>query len=156
MNDEEFLAAFESCGLPLAEWHHREHVKLAYILLLRYPLDEAMARVRDGIQAYNKSKSLSDELSSGYHETMTQAWMRIIYATLCEYGPAETADAFYEQHPQLSQKKNLRLFYSRERFVSWEAKRSFREPDLAPLPTSRNPTNFQPHAHPNGGLKAGG
>ena len=156
MSDDAFLAAFESCAHPLDQWHHREHVKLAYILLLRYPLDEAIARARSGIKAYNQSKNLPDELSSGYHETMTQAWMRIIHATLCEYGPAENADAFYEQHPQLSQKKNLRLFYSRDRFVSWEAKRSFREPDLAPLPASRNPANFRPRAHPNSGPNTAG
>ena len=156
MSDEEFLAAFESSAYPLAEWHHREHVKLTYLLLLRYPLDEAIARVRNGIKAYNQSKGVPDELSSGYHETMTQAWVRIIHAMLCEYGPAENADAFYKQHPQLSQKKILRLFYSRERFVSWEAKRAFREPDLASLPTSRNPAHFQPRVYPNGGLKTGG
>lgn len=146
MSDEEFLAAFESCAHPLDQWHHRDHIKMAYLYLLRYPLEEATVRIRNGIKAYNKSKSLPEELESGYHETMTQAWVRLVHATLCEYGRAENADAFYEQHPQLSQKKNLRLFYSRGRFVSWEAKREFLGPDLAPLPVSRNPANFQPES----------
>jgi len=154
MSDEEFLAAFESCAHPLDQWHHREHIKIAYLYLLRHPLEEAISKVRAGIKAYNNSKNLPDELSTGYHETMTQAWVRIIHATLCEYGPTENADAFYGRQPQLSQKKNLRLFYSRERFASWEAKRGFVEPDLSPLPTSRNPANFRPReCSPNGSPK---
>ena len=74
---------------------------------------------------------------AGYHETMTQAWMRLVYLPLCEYGPAENADAFCEQHPQLSQKKVLRLFYSRDRFMPSAAKVGFLEPDLTPLPRSQ-------------------
>jgi len=72
---------------------------------------------------------------------MTQAWMRLVYLTLCEYGPTETADSFYELNPQLSQKKVLRLFYSRDLFMSPRAKTEFVEPDLAPLPTSHKNGN---------------
>ena len=68
---------------------------------------------------------------------MTQAWLRLVDLVLREYGPAVEADAFVEQHPELSEKKTLRLFYSRERFMSAEAKVSFVEPDLTPLPRSR-------------------
>jgi hypothetical protein len=67
---------------------------------------------------------------------MTQAWLRLVQLTLCEYGPAETADVFFEQNPQLSQKKVLRLFYSRELFMSPRAKAEFLEPDLTALPRS--------------------
>lgn len=144
MNDEEFLAAFESAAWPLGQWHHREHIKVAYLYLVQYPIDDAAARIRAGIRAFNAAKKLPDGLTSGYHETMTQAWLRLVHTTLCEYGPAESADAFFDQHPELSQKKNLRLFYTRERFLSWEAKAQFLEPDLTPLPKSQNPANFQP------------
>jgi hypothetical protein len=68
---------------------------------------------------------------------MTQAWVRLVHLALCEYGPSETADSFFEQHPELSQKKVLRLFYTRDRFMSPQAKAVFLEPDLAPLPKSR-------------------
>jgi hypothetical protein len=72
---------------------------------------------------------------------MTQAWLRLVYFTICEYGPAENADSFYEQHPQLQQKKVLRFFYSKERFTSPQAKAEFMEPDLTPLPRSKNDGN---------------
>jgi hypothetical protein len=37
----------------------------------------------------------------------------------------------------LSEKKVLRFFYTREQFLSPEAKAIFLEPDLAPLPQSQ-------------------
>jgi len=136
MTDETFLQAFTACTLTHAEWNHRAHIKLGYLYLCRHPLEEAVTRVRVGIQALNAAHQTPEGPDRGYHETITQAWLRIIHCTLCEYGPAETADAFLDQQPQLAQKQTLRLFYSRERLMSLLAKREFVEPDLAPLPQS--------------------
>lgn len=135
-SDDLFLEQFENKQWPLERWHHRQHIKIAYLYLRRYPFDEAMRRIRDGIRAYNDAHKISDTPMSGYHETMTQAWMRLVELVLKEYGAAESADHFFDAHPELSQKKTLRLFYSRERFMSAEAKQKFVEPDLAPFPRS--------------------
>ena len=54
-----------------------------------------------------------DDLEKGYHETMTQAWVRLVHLTLSDCGVAESADAFCDQQPQLMQKTRLQLFYSR-------------------------------------------
>jgi hypothetical protein len=135
--DEVFLREFEAQRWPLEKWHHRDHVKLAYLYLRRFGFDEAAARMRAGIKVHNAAHGVADSPTSGYHETMTQAWLRLVDLVLREYGPAEDADAFVEQHPELLEKKTLRLFYSRERFMSPDAKVSFVEPDLAPLPRSR-------------------
>jgi len=96
-----------------------------------------MDRIRAGIKAHNAAHGLPDLPTSGYHETMTQAWMRLVDLTLREYGPEETADRFYRAHPELSERKTLRLFYSRGVFLSPRAKREFVAPDLAPLPRPR-------------------
>ena len=137
MSDEEFLIQFETAEWPLSEWRHKQHIKIAYLYLRRYPFDEAMTRLRERIKAYNKAHDIPDTPTRGYHETMTGAWMRLVYLTLCEYGPAATADEFWERSPQLSEKKTLRLFYSRDVFMSPRAKVEFVEPDLGPFPTSR-------------------
>ena len=55
----------------------------------------------------------------------------VVHLTLSDCGVAETADAFCNEQPQLMQKTRLQLFYSRERIMTWEAKREFVEPDLA-------------------------
>jgi hypothetical protein len=118
ITDDQFLAEFEAGRWPLDQWHHQQHIKVAYLYLRRYPFDTAMERIRERIKAHNAAHNIPDLPASGYHETMTQAWMRLVQLTLCEYGPAATADSFYEQNPQLTQKKVLRLFYSREVFMS--------------------------------------
>jgi hypothetical protein len=141
-DDDTFLAQFEATVWPLEEWHHKQHIKVAYLYLCRYPFDTAMARIREKIKAFNASKNLPDALLSGYHETMTQAWLRLVHFTLCEYGPAESAEAFYESNPQLSEKKTLRFFYTRERFLTMEAKTGFLEPDLTAFPKSKR--EFKP------------
>jgi len=130
MNDEEFLAAFEACTLD--EFHHRDHIKVTYLYLRRHPIDQAIVKVRAGLQALAVAWGAPvDDLEKGYHETMTQAWVRLVHLTLSDCGVAESADAFCDQQPQLMQKTSLELFYSRERLMTWKAKREFVEPDSA-------------------------
>lgn len=137
-DDDRFIADFESGRWPLDQWRHREHIKVAYLYLCKYPFETAMSWMRERIKAYNAAHHVPDLPTRGYHETMTQVWMQLIYVTICEYGRAETADLFYDQNPQLAEKRVLRLFYSRDLLMSPRAKTEFVEPDLAPLPRSKN------------------
>jgi|ERR1041385_6433418 hypothetical protein len=136
-SDQEFIAQFEARAFPLEKWHHREHIRIAYLYLCRYGFEEAVERIRSGIQALNASHKVPDALDRGYHETMTQAWMRLVHCTLQEFGPKESADAFLDEHTHLLSKRALRFFYSRARIMSPEAKHGFVEPDLAALPVSK-------------------
>jgi hypothetical protein len=130
MNDEEFLAAFEACTLE--EFHHRDHIKVAYLYLRSHSLEEAVAKVRTGLQALAVAwKAPVDDLEKGYHETMTQAWVRLVAVKLKNRVMAESADLFCERQPELMEKTRLQLFYSRERLMTWAAKREYVEPDLA-------------------------
>jgi hypothetical protein len=141
LDDETFLARFEAATWPLQDWHHQQHIKIAYLYLSRYPFDTAITKMCSGVKKLNAAHKVPETIDRGYHETMTQAWMRLVYFTLCEYGPAESADAFYEQNPQLSQKKTLRFFYTKEVFMWPKAKAEFISPDLIPFPQSKK--NFQ-------------
>ena len=81
VNDEEFLAAFEA--RTLCKFHHRDHIKVTYLYLRRHPLDEAIAKVRTGLQALAAAWGApTDDLEQGYHETMTQAWVRLVVGQL--------------------------------------------------------------------------
>ena len=134
MDDATLLQQFEDTTLPTEQWGHREHVKTAYLYLLSHPLDEAIAKMRNGLMAYNAAQNVPDELTRGYHETLTQAWMHLVHVTLELYGRCDTADVFVDANSQLLSKRALLLFYSRDRILSAEAKREFIPPDLAPLP----------------------
>jgi hypothetical protein len=137
MDDQTFLAQFEARTCPLDQWHHREHIKVAYLYLSRHSFATATEKVCSGIRAYNATHNVPESLTGGYHETMTQAWMRLVYLTFCEFGPSESADEFVDKHTQLLSKRALLFFYSRDHIMSAEAKRQFVEPDLTPLPRSR-------------------
>ncbi len=138
LSDDEFLLSFEAQSLPREQWTHRAHVKVAYLYLTRLSFDDALMRVRSGVQAFNSAKGIVDSPTGGYHETMTCAWLHLVHTTLCQSGKATSAEAFLDEHPQLTQKRILLLFYSRDRIMSVDAKRTFIEPDLAPLPRPVN------------------
>ena len=135
--DPEFLAAFESLSIPLEQWSHRCHVRMAYLYLRAHGYDDGLRRIRDGINALNAShgdKIPKDQMDRGYHETLTVAWARVIAASMRGRDPGTDFDAFAAEHPHLLQKTLLRSFYSRARLMTWEAKREFVAPDLIPLP----------------------
>jgi len=138
LSDDAFLRAFESTAIDIEAWNHRCHVRMAYLYLVRHGYDAGLVRIRDGINALNAShgdKIPKDQVDRGYHETLTAAWARIIAASIRRWGAGADFDAFAAEHPHLLQKRLTRLFYSRERMTTWEAKRAFVEPDLLPLPT---------------------
>ena len=136
MDDENFIKRFEAAAIPRGEWRHRDHIRAAYLYLRRHPFDEATDRIRTSIQNLNATHQTPETLKRGYHETITQAWMRLVHCALCQFGPRDTADAFLDEQSQLLSKRALLLFYSRDRLMSAAAKARFVEPDLAPLPKS--------------------
>jgi hypothetical protein len=137
MTDSAFLQQFESLTLPLEQWNHRAHLRVAYLYLTAHDFESASRMVREGIRAHNAAHGIMDSPTSGYHETQTMAWLHFIAVTLAEYGPAATADEFFDFHPQLSSVKLHRLYYSKALFTSPEARRSFVPPDLGALPVVR-------------------
>jgi hypothetical protein len=139
-DDASLFESFDQGLIPCNQWRHKDHIRVAYLCLLRCPFDEALRYFRAKIMALNAAHAVPDLPHRGYHETMTQAWLRLVYLSLCEYGSAETSEVFYARHPELSHKSTLRLFYSHDLLTSPRAKAEFVEPDLAPLPrTGKSP-----------------
>ena len=137
LSDTDFLDRFETCRIDHASWSHRCHVRMAYLYVREHGYDAGIVRIRDGINALNASHGDAipkDQVDRGYHETLTVAWARVIAAAIAAWGPEPDFGAVAEKHPHLVQKTLLRLFYSRPRIMSWEAKRVFVEPDLLALP----------------------
>jgi len=139
MDDDAFVGRFEECAILLEEWDHKAHLRVAWTYLRRHGLEGATERMRAGIRRFNASKGVEDGLDRGYHETLTVAWLKIVDAVMRVHGPEADATAFLEKHTQLHSKALLRLYYTRDRFLSWDAKRRFVEPDLAPFPRPPGP-----------------
>ena len=132
MTDEDFLAAFEDCSIPKAEWTHEAHVRMAWLYLRRRPLIEVIPDVRGSIKRYNGSLGNTE----GYHETITVAFLTLIDERVDRESSVETFASFSAAHPDLLDHKMSALlaYYSREVLFSREATLVFVEPDLAPLP----------------------
>ena len=135
--DHELLRQFEDLSLPHSSWTHRAHLKVAFLYLRDNPFDIALKRMRSGIQTYNAANQVEESQFSGYNETTTHAFLRIVQATMKAYGdifPTPDADSFCDTHPQLQTKHLMRLFYTPERRRHPDAKEIFVEPDLTNLP----------------------
>jgi hypothetical protein len=134
MIDDELLKAFEACEIPRDEWRHRTHVRVAYLYLCRHQLPDAIDKMRAGVKRLNAANGVSDTPTTGYNETTTVAWMRLIHAVLCEQGPSQDSECFLTDQPYLGNRTLLRLFYSRDIWSAQDCKSTFVPPDLAPLP----------------------
>ena len=133
MSDDDFLATFEDGSLPFTNWNHRAHVRVAFLYLSRFGLAEAIDRMRSGIKAYNAVHGVEDGPVMGYHETTTQAFMRLIHQALQERGPFQDSHEFCERNPELLDRRVLLCYYTRDRIMEPAAKVRFVEPDIAPL-----------------------
>lgn len=136
-DDARFLRQFEARTLPFEQWTHRAHVRVAYLYLCENAFEQALARMRQGVQRYNAANNVPESETSGYNETTTHAFLHLIAAVKSAYAkthPVATSEEFCDMHPQLMNKHVLRLFYSPQRRMDPRAKTQFVEPDLAPLP----------------------
>lgn len=128
------IAEFENCTLPRSEWNHQAHLTIALWYLNRYDEQEAINRVRRGIQRYNEAMGIKTTKDSGYHETLTLFWIQMVSQYLSvnkeKTFNLKTAIAIY----QIYRDKSLPFqYYSRDLLMSWEARSGWVEPDLKPL-----------------------
>jgi hypothetical protein len=129
-SDEEFLAAFEDLTLPKEEFSHRQHVRLAWVCLRRNDFDEAARRVVEGIQRF----AAHHGATGLYHETITQAWLRLVVDGRRRAPGAASFEAFLAANPQLDGKGALDPYYAPDTLMSDTARARFVAPDRAPLP----------------------
>ncbi len=131
---ESLIAAFENCTLPRDEWNHHAHLTVALWYLTRYSEAEATNCIRDRIQHYNKVSGIQTSNDSGYHETITIFWIRIIgrYLPIARQD-FSIVDIANECIKNYGDKSFPLQYYSRDRLMSWQARISWLEPDLKPL-----------------------
>jgi GNAT superfamily N-acetyltransferase len=133
LDDASLWGAFNHSTLPDLEWTHRSHLRVAFMHLERWGLDEAHLRMRVGIIRQNRVHGLEETPERGYHETLTRVWLALVSgARRASRGPMGS-EAFVAAHPELLDKKLPLRCYSRDLLMSLRARTVFVEPDLAPL-----------------------
>ncbi len=102
MTDREFTEAFESCRLPNDQFHHRDHVRLAWIYVRRYGAADAAVRIAGSIQryaAYHGKPSKDDR-------ELTAAWMRLVAEAVSRV-PEASFEELLAAFPELLDKTHL-------------------------------------------------
>jgi len=125
--------AMLACTLPKEGWTHEAHLSTCLWLIVERP-DVTLERDLPGlIRRYNESVGGQNTDTAGYHETLTQLYIRGVRGFLAgrEGGLLELVDALLAS-PIGPRDWPLR-FYSRERLFSVAARRGWVEPDLAPI-----------------------
>lgn len=126
MTDADFLRSFEDRSLPSSSFHHRDHVRLAWLYLRRYPTLEALARFIEGLRRFAAANGRPDL----YHETITWAYLLLIHERMARV-QAETWEEFAQRNPDLLtwNPSVLDRYYEKETLGSELARRVFVLPD---------------------------
>jgi hypothetical protein len=129
-DDRAFLAAFESCALPGEAFHHRDHVRVAWLYLRELPAAAALERFASGLRRF----AATHGHPGLYHETITWAYLVLIrerMARSADLTPGDTFEDFAAAHPDLLTWKPsiLDRYYRQETLGSELARRVFLLPD---------------------------
>jgi ribosomal protein S18 acetylase RimI-like enzyme len=133
LDDDALWIAFHERTLPAPNWTHAAHLRMAWMHLARYGLDEAHLHMRVGIIRLNAAHGLVETPTRGYHETLTRVWLTLV-AAACKVDRRSDSRTFASVHVHGLERDLPLRYYSRERLFSLEARTTFVSPDLSPLP----------------------
>jgi hypothetical protein len=127
MTDQELMDRFENGTLPNECFHHREHVRVAFLYLTKYPVLEALKVFSKTLRRFAEAhgKALL------YHETITWAYMFLIQERMARAGNSQSWDEFARSNLDLLVWKDgiLTRYYRVETLTSDLARAVFVLPD---------------------------
>jgi hypothetical protein len=132
---DQLIAAFQSCTLPREAWTHLAHLRVGAWHVHHLGAEAALVTLRVGIRRLNQSHGTVNSANSGYHETITAAYLRLIEAFLATFEASVPFDdrlAVLVEGP-LADRSLLLRYWSQERLMSPAARAAWLAPDLAPL-----------------------
>jgi hypothetical protein len=129
-----FLAAFEGCTLPKTEWTHAAHLLTGACYVHTLGREPAFEKMRVCVRRYNESVGGKNTDTSGYHESVTVMWIRLLDGLLRESALLERASfAALAVERFASQRDIFREYYDFDLVGSTEARLRWIEPTLKPL-----------------------
>lgn len=99
MSNEEFIYGFETDSLP-GEFHHAEHVRLAFAYLCLYPPLEALEKFASALKRFAAARGKVGL----YHETITHAYFFLIRERMARTAASDWEE-FARDNPDLLQWK---------------------------------------------------
>jgi hypothetical protein len=134
-----FLLAFETGTLPKERWTHAAHILTGGCYVHGYGEAAAIARMRARVSAYNLAVGGQNTATSGYHETVTVFWIKLLATR-----PAASisrSDFAHRAVRELVDRRDIYAdYYDFDILKSEAARRTWIEPTLRPLgaPPSRS------------------
>ncbi len=124
MNDEEFIAQFQAG--TLANFHHQEHVRMAWLYLQRASVLDAIAGFTHDLQQFARAQGQPNL----YHETITWGYLLLIHERMAR-GGEQPWEAFARANPDLLTWEGsvLKTYYHPDTLASDLARRVFVFPD---------------------------
>lgn len=129
MTDDEFLRAFFSLTLPHTGFHHRDHLRLAWLVVRRHGAGAAVDLVGAGIRRFAAAHGPAGR----YHETLTAFWVRVVAHAVERRPDIEDFDSFVEAFPLLMDTRLPLRHWSRDTLFDASARAGWRDPDVLPL-----------------------
>ena len=136
LDTESLVRLFLDRSLPKPAWTHVAHLRVGLWHVRRFGADLAVDLLRERISRYNEAVGTANTSTSGYHETLTVFYVKVIDAFVsADASPDQAADMLERRLLEAVGDRELPLrYYSRECLFSTEARRQWVAPDLQPLP----------------------
>jgi hypothetical protein len=129
LGEDEFVTAFEQCRLVVADFHHADPLRLAWIYAGRYDAADGEARLLTGIRQLAVKAGVAEK----FQHTTTVAWARLVAASRRAWGRQQTFDEWIHGHPEFLDRRLLQRYYTSATVRGEPARTSGVDPDLAPL-----------------------
>lgn len=131
---DDLVDAFCTRRLPKEEWTHRAHLAVGLWHVATHGPEDALNLLRAEIRALNTSHGVANSESSGYHETITRAYVALL-SQWWDAIPGDDTAAYVATllASPLAAPNVLLHFYTEEQLMSAVARAEWVEPDLAPL-----------------------
>jgi len=130
LSDDQFIVAMEQLRISNANFHHRDHIRLAWAYLQKADLPLAEQKISTCIRRFAAHNNAPHK----YHHTITLAWMRIVAAAMRLTPAMQTFEKFAAAHPFLFDARLPWSFYSAASLSSDAARTAWVNPDLLALP----------------------
>jgi hypothetical protein len=125
---EELVSRFKARTLAKEEWTHEAHLTVGIWFVYHLDFFDALCQIKSGIITLNASFGGINDGNSGYHETLTVFWAKIMaeYIRLNELSFEETVNNFLST--PLTEKSLPFEFYEKEILLSPPFRAVFHEP----------------------------
>ena len=129
----QFIHHWEARTLPKEHWTHAAHVAVCAFYTFTHGPADALRRMRVGIPLYNLAVGGQNTEDSGYHETLTVLWAKVIAEFISAHNfatPFEAVQATVLEYGE--QRKLHEMFYTFNVVQDRRARREWIPPDKLP------------------------